>query len=357
MRLLLLADGRSVHTVRFQKELINQGVQVVLASLERGETVDILLKRRSVSNSLSYFFSNREIKELIYTVAPDAVNAHFASGYGFSTALSRVWKRLPVFLHCLGSDILVSPAKSIAHKRKVMYALSRAHHIFVDSEYLAGKVRGLCTESCIDVIPWGVENEFLGLFNRKREKGFVMHRPLRVIVPRPQNRIYNNKFIITSLEELLIGGEITLTFLDSGDDRDGLKALALERCPGGLIDFYGFKPRDEYIGFISGFDIYLSASLSDSSPASLIEAMAAGLFPVVADIPGVREWMDSDSGILFDPKVGETLVAAFRRLLDPDMNVRRILTSNHDRVSARGVFTDNVRATIHVMRQVVNNGV
>jgi len=54
MKVLMLADGRAVHTVRFQEKLNRFGIDVILASLERGPTVDIQLKKKSVSRSLSY---------------------------------------------------------------------------------------------------------------------------------------------------------------------------------------------------------------------------------------------------------------------------------------------------------------
>ena len=47
---------------------------------------------------------------------------------------------------------------------------------------------------------------------------------------------------------------------------------------------------------------YISASLSDGTANSLLEAMAAGLFPIVSDIPANREWIaDGENGMLFPP--------------------------------------------------------
>jgi glycosyltransferase involved in cell wall biosynthesis len=356
LKILLLADGRSVHTVRYQAELKRQGVDVVLASLEPGDTIDVRLKKKSVSNSLNYFFSNREIKRLARKLMPDAVNAHFASGYGFASALSGVWKKTPVLLHCLGSDILISPAKSIAHKQKVKHALSKAHHIFVDSEYLSEKVREIHPVERIDVIPWGVENDFFKIYEKRKSQGLAPHSPPAVIVPRPQSKVYNNAFVVESLQEMINKQEISLTFLESGDNLDRFKKFVAERCPGGPVNFYRFKPREEYVDFISGFDIYLSASLSDSSPASLIEAMAAGLLPVVGDIPGVREWVDGENGFLFDPRVGRTLADTIVKALHVETDREKILASNHARAREMAVFEENVSHTIEIFRKVIEHG-
>jgi len=59
---------------------------------------------------------------------------------------------------------------------------------------------------------------------------------------------------------------------------------------------------DELIVQLQSADIYVSASLSDGSSISLLEAMACGLAPIVSDIPGNREWVtESDNGWLFPP--------------------------------------------------------
>ncbi len=352
MKLLLLADGRSAHTMRYQKELKNQGIDVVLASLEKGETVDILMQKSSVSKSLNYFFANREIKELARKFNPDIINPHFASGYGFTTAVSRVWKKIPVALHCLGSDILISPEKSIVHKRRVIYALEKADMIFADSNFLAEQIRKLHDTDQISVIPWGVENEILDMFE-KRDLNRLKNKEMpRVLVPRPHQKVYNNIFIIESLRELLDNRKISMTFPEWGDDLEGFRQFVKNHCPNAIIEYYAFMPRHEFVEFLSGFDIYLSAALSDSSPASLIEAMGAGMFPVVGHIPGVREWMDENGGLLFNLEKRESLKQVFAKLLDFDLDFPNILSLNHNRVKENGRFSENIKNTIRQMEEV-----
>jgi glycosyltransferase involved in cell wall biosynthesis len=56
---------------------------------------------------------------------------------------------------------------------------------------------------------------------------------------------------------------------------------------------------------------YVSVSRSDSTSQSLLEGMAAGLLPVVSDIPGNREWvMHRESGLLVPTGDAEALAAA-----------------------------------------------
>jgi len=173
---------------------------------------------------------------------------------------------------------------------------------------------------------------------------------------RAQNDVYNNLFIIKSLKELINGQKIRLSFPDWGDNRDRFKKEVAQLCPDGLIEYFSFKPRDEYISFLGKFDIYLSAARSDSSPASLIEAMAAGLYPVAADIPGVREWLDVNNGILYHPDDERALYDAISTLIEKHDNIGEVLTKNNERVRRSGLFSENIRATIKIMEHLISRG-
>jgi glycosyltransferase involved in cell wall biosynthesis len=62
---------------------------------------------------------------------------------------------------------------------------------------------------------------------------------------------------------------------------------------------------------LRGHEVYVSLSRSDSTSQSLLEAMAAGLLPVVTDIEGNREWVvHRDCGLLVPTGDPEALAAA-----------------------------------------------
>jgi glycosyltransferase involved in cell wall biosynthesis len=64
----------------------------------------------------------------------------------------------------------------------------------------------------------------------------------------------------------------------------------------------GYVPYNELPTLFHSADIYLSASYSDGSSVSLLEAMACGLPSFVTDIAGNREWIEKDfSGRWFSP--------------------------------------------------------
>src|SRR5262249_18912344 len=61
---------------------------------------------------------------------------------------------------------------------------------------------------------------------------------------------------------------------------------------------------------------YVSASLSDGTSSSLLEAMACGLYPILSDIPANREWVvDGENGMLFPPGDHSALARCLERAI------------------------------------------
>jgi glycosyltransferase involved in cell wall biosynthesis len=61
-------------------------------------------------------------------------------------------------------------------------------------------------------------------------------------------------------------------------------------------------PHDVMWGLFKGADITTSISEHDGTPNSLLEAMACGSYPIAGDIESVREWVeDGKNGSLVDP--------------------------------------------------------
>ena len=348
LRVLLLADSRSFHTERYAAELTRQGCEVLTASLEDGAMPHHTLKRRGPFRALHYALAAVEVRTLMRTFGPDLINAHFASGYGFLAALAERRRSLPVLLHLWGSDILIAPHKSVFHWRKTRLALESADFVIGDSDYLLeqaaeiGQMRGRRT------IVWGIERDFL----RHGRVDAPFRSPLKILVPRVHETVYNNLFIVRALADLANSGKIELTFPDFGGQVDVFKAEAGKLVISGL-KFYPKLPREEYLPFAAQHDVYLSASLSDSSPASMLEAMGLGLIPIAGDIPGVGEWLNQETGFLFDLKQEASLRSVVIRLLLPGTDVHAMRANNLRLIEEKAVFEDNIAETIAIMRRLV----
>jgi glycosyltransferase involved in cell wall biosynthesis len=356
MKVLLLADGLCEHTLRYKNALKKAGVDVLLGALERGPVVDVPFRNRTGIQFADYALIYRDILKTAREYSPDIVNPHFACGYGFSAALSGIWRQYPAIMHCLGSDILVSPGRSIINRKRVVYALSRISDIIVDSRYLGEEAKKLYAGLNYKVIYWGADEKAFVLHWRKKGPGFMKAAPLRILTPRPHKEVYNNAFVVKALKELIHGRRVAITFPAWGESRPKFNRTIKRECPDGLISFYDYMVRDRYLELLSGFDVYLSASTSDSSPASLLEAMAVGLYPVVADIPGVGEWMNHHSGKLFRLDDPGSLKTAIGDLLEAGPGISETIERNHREALSRARYTDNINRTIEIMEDRIRSG-
>jgi glycosyltransferase involved in cell wall biosynthesis len=74
--------------------------------------------------------------------------------------------------------------------------------------------------------------------------------------------------------------------------------------------------QDEVADLYAASDIVVSPTEHDGTPNSVLEAMAAGVIPVVGDLPALREWIEHmKNGILCDPRDPVSIAMGVRSAL------------------------------------------
>ncbi len=123
--------------------------------------------------------------------------------------------------------------------------------------------------------------------------------------------------------------------------RAGLDPSALDLKPSqstGRVMFPGQAGYADLPRYYRSADLYLSASHSDGSSISLLEAMACGCPVLVSDIPGNREWVSQGkNGWLFpdgDPQaLAQRIVEAIdqrSQLAEMGVHARQIAEARAD---------------------------
>jgi glycosyltransferase involved in cell wall biosynthesis len=91
-------------------------------------------------------------------------------------------------------------------------------------------------------------------------------------------------------------------------------------------------------------DIFITTSRSDGANISLLEAMAAGTFPVVADIPATRQWFEAGAdGVAVALDDATALAKAIIEAARDERRRERAREVNRNVVLARGLWEDNMR--------------
>jgi glycosyltransferase involved in cell wall biosynthesis len=101
-------------------------------------------------------------------------------------------------------------------------------------------------------------------------------------------------------------------------------------------------------------DLYISASLSDGSSISLLEAMACGLPVIVSDIPGNREWIKpGENGSFFQVDDIEGIAHEILQVSDQDQHWKRMSSNNRKTVEARANWASSVQKLLEAYEACV----
>lgn len=316
------------HTRRWVEYFRGRGHEVRLWSLEPGPAGFAVerLPAAPLPGLLRYPFAAPALGRALAGFAPDLVDAHYVPNYGLLGALAA---RGPLAVTAWGSDLLLA-GRDPLRRARARFVLGRAGLVLADAANLARAARELgAPAERIVTIPWGVD---LSRFRaaETREPGLLlstrMHEP-----------VYDLATLIAGVAPVMAERPHThLVIAGDGSLRATLERAATRLLPAGRYRFVGRLEPVALVEWLARAEIYLSASRSDSTSVSLLEAMASGAVPVVSDIEGNREWVgEGDGARLFVAGDPESLARALARALDDTSGAAAARARNRREVEAR----------------------
>ena len=288
----------------------------------------------------------RSLKHLIRAVKPDLIlagpiqrSALLVALSGFQPLVSMSW----------GYDLLIDARRNALWEWATRYALKRSAAMVGDCETIRQLAvsYGMPAERII-TFPWGVD---LTHFSpRQRQASASSAERFTLLSTRAWEPLYGVELIAQAFARAADRcPELRLIMLGSGSQAGAIRRI-LANHDRQLSEFK--NPADEsarviFPGQVSfqnlprfyhWSDVYVSASHSDGSSISLLEAMACGKPAIVSDIPGNREWVQEGvNGWLFPDGDGEALQRAIlqafeqqRRLAEMGRAARAIAEARAD---------------------------
>ena len=214
---------------------------------------------------------------------------------------------VPLVSMSWGFDLLVNAKVSSISRRRIKYTLERTTILLDDCQTVSNAAAAYgFPQAQIITFPWGVDLK--AYYPRDIKKSGNTPQDSKSIVllsTRTMEKLYGCDVIIEAfIEAARQEPGLRMIMLGDGNQRQNLMrriaAVELED----RVHFAGNLPEDEMTAQFHASDIYISASQSDGSSVSLLQAMACGLPAIVSDIPGNREWVsEGRNGWLF--KVGD----------------------------------------------------
>lgn len=376
-RLCLIGNADSIHVRRWAEHFAARGFDVHIASFyapdkpaPTGVTLDYLRKRvpRTGTSGTRAAISRYPgllrlatagrlmragFRRMVRRIEPDLVHAHYVSDYGFLAALTG---RHPLVVSAWGSDLLLDPRRSAVTRALVRWVLRRSELVTYDAEQVADAAEQLGARPArmLEVV-MGVEDEYMRLASAAPPP--AERRPLIVSLRSLERPLYNVESIVRAMTEVLRARpEARLVVGHDGALRQALERLAAELGVGQAVQFVGVVARPAPLAELLGkAAVYVSVPSSDGTSVTLLEAMAAGAYPVVSDLPSNREWVEASAGGVVPPgSVGE-LAAAIVRGLDDGALREAAAERNLQVVRDRGLWEANMARVEEAYRRLIGS--
>jgi len=288
------------------------------------------------------------LREVLRRVRPHLVHAGPVQPVAFMAA----WVGAhPLVVMSWGSDILRAASKPLFLRVATRFALRRADVFLADNRVVIRQARewGLPAATPVAVFPWGVDlerfapdaalGERLRTLLGWRDAFIVLHT--RSWEPVYGVDVVARAFVRAARRE----PRLRLLLAGGGSQEAKLRAI-LER--GGVlarVHFAGQVAYDELPHLYRAADLYVSASYSDGSSVSLMEALASGVPVLVSDIPSNREWVTPGrEGELFPPGDVDALTKALLRFAHQSPRALQAMARNARlRAEAQADWSRNVQ--------------
>jgi glycosyltransferase involved in cell wall biosynthesis len=335
VRIATLANAAVIHTRRWVGYFRSRGHEVALWSLEPGPPglAARPLPRWPLPGFARYPLAVPALRRELARFRPDLVDAHYVPNYGLMAALAGA---RPLAIAAWGSDLLVRGLADPLQAARARFALSRAQAVIADGDNLARAAERLGGAGRVHSIPGGIDH---GRFRpgTGREAGLLLST-------RMHEEVYDLPTLIRGVRPVLEARPgATLVVAGAGRLTAGLERLAAAELPAGRWRFVGRLEPDEMAAWLARADIYLSASRSDSTSLSLLEAMGAGAVPVVSRIEGNAQWIaDGDGARTFAPGDAAGVTAAVLAVLDDPAWAEAARRRNREKVEREADASRNM---------------
>ncbi len=310
-RIALLGPANSIHLQRWAAALAQRSHAVLVISQHRCER-ELLPASAEViwlphAGSLGYFRNAGPLRRGLARWRPEILNAHYASGYGSTSALAGF---APTLLSVWGSDVYDFPYESAAKGWLLRRNLRRATAIASTSEAMARQVRRLVPEvGEIAITPFGVDLTRFAPAPRAE-------RPLTIGIVKSLAPKYGVDLLLRAFAGL--PDACRLLIVGDGPQRAELEALAGELGIAARTEFTGAVAHADVPALLNRLDIYVAPSRLDSESfgVAVIEASACALPVVVSDAGGLPEVVrDGETGLVVPRDDVPALQAALQRLV------------------------------------------
>lgn len=365
MKVLLLSNVNSIHTLRWANSLVERGIKVLVFGLEdlklRGDPYhsEIIVKTAGIDQpkeggnkeKIKYLRALPKVKALIKEFKPNILHAHYASSYGLIGALTGFH---PLVISLWGSDVFDFPKKSSLNSIIIRHNLKKADKITSTSITMA-KEGSNYTSKEIEVVPFGVDPETFKPFEVKK-----VSPPQGIVIGTVKSleKKYGIDTLISAfaiLRSKLEGENLKLLIVGDGAERASLQKQAKSLNLEDSVIFTGHIPHTDIPNYMNMIDIFVLLSrVEESFGVVVVEAMACEKPVVVSNKGGLPEVVEEGvTGFVVPAENPEAAATALLTLIK-DEKLRKLMGKRgRERVLKLYNWKENVSKMIRIYEELL----
>lgn len=295
-RVLFIGDANSIHIKKWVDYFVSKKYDVAVATFASENITNckkiIYLSGQGINNTggnYHYLLSVNKLSQFIKQYRPQYINAHYSYSMGLIglLALKLSGESVSFSVVCHGSDILNMPHPRI-YKLINKYVFKFTDKIFSVSSQITEVINKLDVDfNKIWTGQYGIT------FDNENN---CSQRDIDIISTR--NYVANSRIdeMLETLEHPFFVNK-KIVFILPYITQEKINYF-INKYPN--ITFYEKMPHEDLISLIKRSKIYISATKSDGTSLSLLEALAYGCYPVVSNITSNKDWIvNSVNGSMF----------------------------------------------------------
>ena len=359
-KICFLGDSSSTHIKRWCQYFKEKRWEVSLISFssEKIQGIDCYnfsTKIKQYGGNWQYLKYLFKIKRTVRKINPDIINSHYLTSYGLVGVLINF---KPHVTSTWGSDILATPFRNKFYYFLTKGVLKKVSLITSDSNFMTNMILNFGIKK-IKIItqPMGVDEDIIKNSAYDRDK-FFTNKEVKILSLRAMKKNSNVDLIIKTLRKLIDADKskkYILNIANKGIEESYLKTLVKTLKLDNSVNFLGFLNREKLISEMKRNDIYISIPISDSTSVSLLEAMGIGLYPIVSNIPGNREWITNgvNGNLMPVPLQSEQLSSLILSLISKKDYIKKALGFNFKLINEKAIWKNNMKIIENKYKELI----
>lgn len=369
MRILILSDSDSPHTIKWVKSLTEQNIEIGIFSIHKADVnlyqgmknlkiYDLGLDRKIQDKGeknltkIIYLKGIRELKKTIVEFKPDILHSHYASSYGL---LGSMVNFHPYIISAWGSDVFKFPNYSLIHKNILKYNFYKVDQILCTS-YALRKEINKYTKKNIALTPFGVDTNKFKPSTTEINKD---NKPIIIGTIKTLEENYGIEYLIRGfkiLENQTPDLPLKLLIVGKGTQELSLKNLVEKLNIQSKVEFTGYINPDLIPKYHNMLDIAVFPSIEESFGVSVLEASACGKPVIVSNVGGLPEVVeDGKTGFIVEKENPDAIALALGKFIaNPELR-NEFGKNGRNKVIKEFNWDDSVKNMVSIYNQILTN--